>query len=49
VILQADHGEYRALTPAELPGARAVVDGRDVLDPAPFADAEVALRRIGRP
>jgi len=48
-ILQADHAEYRTLTPADLPGARAVVDGRDVLDPAVFAEAGVALRRIGRP
>jgi nucleotide sugar dehydrogenase len=48
-ILQADHDAYRALTPADLPGARAVVDGRDVLDPAPFATAGVSLKRIGRP
>ncbi len=48
-ILQADHAEYRALTPAQLPGARALVDGRDMLNPAPFAQAGVALRRIGRP
>jgi nucleotide sugar dehydrogenase len=48
-ILQADHEAYRALTPAQLPGARAVVDGRDVFDPTPFAAAGVALRRIGRP
>lgn len=48
-ILQADHAAYRALGPADLPGARAVVDGRDVLDPTPFAAAGVALRRIGRP
>ena len=48
-ILQADHAEYRALAPAQLPGARAVVDGRDVLDAAPFAEAGVRLRRIGRP
>jgi len=48
-ILQADHEAYRALTPADLPGARAVVDGRDTLTPAPFARAGVALRRIGRP
>jgi UDP-N-acetyl-D-mannosaminuronic acid dehydrogenase len=48
-ILQADHDAYRTLTPADLPGARAVVDGRDALDPAPFAAAGVALRRIGRP
>ena len=48
-ILQADHAAYRSLTPAELPGVRAVVDGRDALDPAPFAAAGVALARIGRP
>ena len=48
-ILQADHAQYRTLTPADLAGARAVVDGRDALDPAPFAAAGVTLRRIGRP
>jgi nucleotide sugar dehydrogenase len=48
-ILQADHADYRNLTPADLPGARAVVDGRDVLDPAPFAQAGIKLQRIGRP
>ncbi len=48
-ILQADHAEYRTLTPAELPSVRAVVDGREVLDPEPFAAAGVALARIGRP
>jgi UDP-N-acetyl-D-mannosaminuronic acid dehydrogenase len=48
-ILQADHVEYRTLTPAALPGARAVVDGRDVLDPTAFAAGGVPLRRIGRP
>ncbi|MFL5816801.1 MAG: nucleotide sugar dehydrogenase [Conexibacter sp.] len=48
-ILQADHAEYSALAPADLPGIRAVVDGRDVLDPATFAAAGVALSRIGRP
>jgi nucleotide sugar dehydrogenase len=48
-ILQADHAAYGALAPAALPGARAVVDGRDVLDPAAFTAAGVKLRRIGRP
>lgn len=48
-ILQADHAEYRALTPADLPGLRALVDGRDVIDPEPFRSAGVAVRRIGRP
>jgi nucleotide sugar dehydrogenase len=46
-ILQADHAAYRALSPADLPGVRAVVDGRGLLDPAPFAAAGVPLRRIG--
>jgi UDP-N-acetyl-D-mannosaminuronic acid dehydrogenase len=48
-ILQTDHRAYRDLGPGDLPGVRAVVDGRDVLDPQPFAAAGVALKRIGRP
>jgi UDP-N-acetyl-D-glucosamine dehydrogenase len=48
-IVQADHPEYRRLTPAQLPGARVVLDGRDVLDPEPFAAAGVIVLRIGRP
>jgi UDP-N-acetyl-D-mannosaminuronic acid dehydrogenase len=48
-ILQADHADYRGLAPVDLPGARGVVDGRDVLDPERFAAAGVTLRRIGRP
>ncbi len=48
-IVQADHAEYRQLVPADLPGARAVLDGRDVLSPERFAGSEVALLRIGRP
>jgi nucleotide sugar dehydrogenase len=43
-ILQADHAEYRALRGEDLPGARAVVDGRGVLDPTRFA---VPVLRIG--
>jgi nucleotide sugar dehydrogenase len=46
-ILQADHAGYTALGPADLPGVRAVVDGRGLLDGARFAAAGVALRRIG--
>ncbi len=46
-IVQADHAAYRGLTPADLPGVRAVLDGRGVLDPVRFAAAGVALRRIG--
>lgn len=48
-ILQADHADYRTLAPGDLPGLRALVDGRDALDPEPFRAAGVAVRRIGRP
>jgi UDP-N-acetyl-D-mannosaminuronic acid dehydrogenase len=48
-ILQADHAEYAALGPAGIPGTRVVLDGRDVLDPEPFARAGVPLLRLGRP
>ncbi|HMS61760.1 MAG TPA: nucleotide sugar dehydrogenase [Solirubrobacteraceae bacterium] len=48
-ILQADHAAYRALGPADVPGARAVLDGRGILDPAAFAGSGVALARIGAP
>ena len=44
-VLQADHAEYAALTPADLPGIRTLVDGRGVLDPARWPGVE--LRRIG--
>jgi nucleotide sugar dehydrogenase len=46
-ILQADHAGYTALGPDDLPGVRAIVDGRGLLDGARFAAAGVALRRIG--
>jgi UDP-N-acetyl-D-mannosaminuronic acid dehydrogenase len=48
-IVQADHDDYRRLSPDALPGLRALVDGRDALDPAPFRAAGIAVRRIGRP
>ncbi|WBQ05012.1 nucleotide sugar dehydrogenase [Kribbella sp. CA-293567] len=41
-VLQADHPEYKALTPAELPGVQVLVDGRDATDPARWA----GVRRI---
>lgn len=46
-ILQADQASYTALGPEDLPGVRAIVDGRGLLDGARFAAAGVALRRIG--
>lgn len=33
-VLQTDHGDYRRLTPADLPGLRLLVDGRNATDAA---------------
>ncbi|TCN39265.1 nucleotide sugar dehydrogenase [Kribbella orskensis] len=41
-VLQADHPEYKELTPAELAGIKVLVDGRDSTDPARWA----GVRRI---
>jgi UDP-N-acetyl-D-mannosaminuronic acid dehydrogenase len=46
-ILQADHASYTRLGPDDLPGVRAIVDGRGLLDGTRFAAAGVTLRRIG--
>ena len=46
-ILQADHAEYRALTPEQVPGAQAVIDGRGTLDAAALGNAGIRVRRIG--
>ncbi len=48
-IVQADHGAYRALRPADVPGARVIVDGRDVVEAEPWIAAGVIVQRIGRP
>jgi nucleotide sugar dehydrogenase len=41
-VLQADHAEYAQLAPADLPGVKVLVDGRDRTDPAKWA----GVRRI---
>jgi UDP-N-acetyl-D-mannosaminuronic acid dehydrogenase len=46
-ILQADHREFIALAPSELPGLRVLIDGRAIVDPAPWEAAGVRVRRIG--
>ena len=46
-VLQADHAEYRELAATDLPGVRAIVDGRGITDPDRFEG--VAHRVIGRP
>ena len=44
-ILQADHPEYRELTPADLPGVQVMIDGRNVLNPGAWEG--VTYRSIG--
>ncbi len=46
-VIQADHARYTTLTPAEVPGAEVVIDGRGVLDAAAWEQAGVRVRRIG--
>jgi nucleotide sugar dehydrogenase len=45
-VVQADHAEYRELTPQQLPGIRTFVDGRRVSSPDRWPG--VAYRVIGR-
>lgn len=47
VFIQADHAEYRDLTPDDIPGVRGVLDGRRALDPGPWEAAGVPVRSIG--
>ena len=46
-VLHTDHSSYSSLTPEQLPGARAIVDGRGKLDPQLFEQAGISLTRIG--
>ncbi len=47
VIVQSDHQEYAAIGPDRLPGVRAVVDGRRILDQRAWHG--VSVRVIGSP
>jgi len=47
-VVQADHASYAALTPADLPGARVVLNGRPGLRLDPLVGA-VELVTLGRP
>jgi nucleotide sugar dehydrogenase len=46
-ILQADHAEYLTLGADALPGVRALVDGRHVVDPRPWSAAGVEVITLG--
>ncbi len=48
-VVQADHPEYARLTPADVPGARALVDGRGIVDRSAFDAAGVTVTGIGTP
>lgn len=45
-IVQADHAEYKGLTPVDLPGVKLVVDGRRWLEESAFEG--VQFRTVGR-
>jgi len=47
VVVQADHAQYRGLTPDDVPGVRTLVDGRRITDAAAWAG--VTRRVIGAP
>ena len=46
-IIHTDHSEYRVLTPEDLPGVRALVDGRAVTDPARWGAVPRRVLGIG--
>jgi UDP-N-acetyl-D-mannosaminuronic acid dehydrogenase len=48
-ILQADHSDYRKLGPDDVPGVRAILDGRGVLEPSAWTAAGVTVVRLGAP
>jgi UDP-N-acetyl-D-mannosaminuronic acid dehydrogenase len=48
-IVQADHAAYSGLGPDDVPGARVLLDGRGVVDPAAFGGGATRLLRLGRP
>ena len=46
-IVQADHAGYAELRPRDVPGARVLIDGRGIVDIAPWRAAGVTIRRLG--
>lgn len=47
VIMHTDHPEYKALGPNDLPGVRALVDGRTITDPARWTGIPRRVLGIG--
>ena len=46
-IVQADHREYATLSPADLPGIKALLDGRHITDPGVWRKAGVIHMQVG--
>lgn len=46
-IVQTDHADYRTLTPADLPGIRLLIDGRNTTDPAVWAGTPRLVVGVG--
>jgi UDP-N-acetyl-D-mannosaminuronic acid dehydrogenase len=46
-VIQSDHAQYRSLSAADIPGARAIVDGRGIVDTETFRTAGVRVLGIG--
>ena len=46
-VIQADHAEYRDLGAADLPGVKALVDGRRITDPSRWSGVQHTV--IGAP
>ncbi|HEX6946689.1 MAG TPA: nucleotide sugar dehydrogenase [Acidimicrobiia bacterium] len=47
-VIQADHPEYRKLRPEDLPGCRALYDGRAIVDPEPWEGTSTSVLVVGR-
>jgi UDP-N-acetyl-D-glucosamine dehydrogenase len=48
-IIQTDHQEYRFLSPDQLPGLKALVDGRKILSLGPFLELGISAALLGSP
>lgn len=48
VIVQADHAEYRSLSPGDFPGASVLFDGRAIVDLTAWSEAGVETFVIGQ-
>ena len=47
-VIQADHEEYVNISPKDIPGAKLIFDGRNILD-TNFLDKEIKVLKLGKP